>query len=208
MVIKAIQMRVNTIEVPVKFYKDRNGRQSHHKREGWLSPFKAAWINLRAMFVYGVAAFLLRPGQILMGIGLVLLLMPTFGPVTFGPLVFSLYWQLLGAFAFMLGTNAFFLGLNVRTFFDYTNIHDDSNRKLFSFNRSALSSMLFFFSGLAAIFPLIDGYLSEGFELPSGPRWQEHWAVIGLSLISFAGTLFIHTLVNQALKLSSMARRK
>ena len=28
-----------TAEVPVKFYKDREGRVSHHKRMGWLSPW-------------------------------------------------------------------------------------------------------------------------------------------------------------------------
>ena len=40
-------------EVPVTFLNDREGRLSHHKRSGWFSPWQAAWINLRAMFVYG-----------------------------------------------------------------------------------------------------------------------------------------------------------
>ena len=29
---------------------------------GWFSPFKAAWINLRAMFIYGSDFFLFKPG--------------------------------------------------------------------------------------------------------------------------------------------------
>ena len=40
----------------------QGGPESHHKREGWFSPWKAAWINLRAMFVYGADFFILRPG--------------------------------------------------------------------------------------------------------------------------------------------------
>ncbi len=51
MVLKSVQMRLRTTEVPVRFLRDKEGRLSHHKRSGWLSPWKAAWINLRAMGV-------------------------------------------------------------------------------------------------------------------------------------------------------------
>ena len=61
MVLKSVRMGLRTTEVPVTFYKDRNGRQSHHKRAGWFSPFQAAWINLRAMFIHGAEFFLFKP---------------------------------------------------------------------------------------------------------------------------------------------------
>ena len=32
MVLKAAKLRLRTTEVPVRFYKDREGRESHHKR--------------------------------------------------------------------------------------------------------------------------------------------------------------------------------
>ena len=54
---------------PVTFLKDREGRLSHHKRSGWFSPWQAAWINLRAMFVYGADFFVLRPGLVLLALG-------------------------------------------------------------------------------------------------------------------------------------------
>ena len=38
MVLKSVHMELRTTEVPVTFLKDRDGRVSHHKREGWLSP--------------------------------------------------------------------------------------------------------------------------------------------------------------------------
>ena len=66
MVLKSVHMRLRTAEVPVTFLKDREGRVSHHKRLGWFSPFQAAWINLKAMFIYGADFFLLKPGLLLM----------------------------------------------------------------------------------------------------------------------------------------------
>ena len=62
MTLKSVHMELRTSEVPVTFHKDREGRVSHHKRSGWFSPWAAAWINLRAMFVYGSSFFVFKPG--------------------------------------------------------------------------------------------------------------------------------------------------
>ncbi len=68
MVLKSVQMELRTAEVPVTFLKDREGRLSHHKRAGWFSPWQAAWINLRAMFIYGSDFFVFKPGVVLAGL--------------------------------------------------------------------------------------------------------------------------------------------
>ena len=39
---KAVLLDLRRTEVPVRFLKDQEGRMSHHRREGWTSPFKAA----------------------------------------------------------------------------------------------------------------------------------------------------------------------
>ena len=96
MVLKSVHMKLKTDEVPIRFLKDREGRLSHHKRSGWFSPWAAAWINLRAMFVYGADFFLFWPGVVLAVFGAALTLPLTFGPLTIGPITFSLYWMLLG----------------------------------------------------------------------------------------------------------------
>ena len=85
MVLKSVHMELRTAEVPVRFLKDREGRLSHHKRAGWFSPWAAAWINLRAMFVYGADFFVFKPGIVLLAIGLLLTLPLSFGPITIGP---------------------------------------------------------------------------------------------------------------------------
>ena len=82
MVLKSVHMQLRTEEVPIRFLKDREGRLSHHKRSGWFSPWQAAWINLRAMFVYGADFFLFKPGLVLLALGLLLTLPLSFGPIT------------------------------------------------------------------------------------------------------------------------------
>ena len=99
-------MGLRTTEVPVTFLKDKEGRVSHHKRMGWFSPFSAAWINLRAMFVYGADFFLFKPGLILTFFGLLLTLPLTFGPVSIGSITFSVYWMLVGLTLTALGIRA------------------------------------------------------------------------------------------------------
>ena len=79
MVLKAARLKLKTAEVPVSFYKDREGRVSHHRRMGWLSPWIAGWINLKVMLVYTPDSFLLKPGIALMAFGLILSTLISFG---------------------------------------------------------------------------------------------------------------------------------
>ena len=90
MVVKSVRMKLRTVEVPVTFYKDRHGRQSHHKRIGWFSPWYAGWINLRAMLIYGADFFVMKPGMVLLVAGLAITLGLMAGPVTFGGITYSL----------------------------------------------------------------------------------------------------------------------
>ena len=69
MVLKSVHLELRTGEVPVRFLKDPEGRVSHHRRMGWFSPFQAAWINLRAMFIYGADFFVSGPGIVLLALG-------------------------------------------------------------------------------------------------------------------------------------------
>jgi hypothetical protein len=70
MVLKAARLNLVSSEVPIKFYKDRAGRFSHHRRVGWRSSWSAGWVNLKVMLVYAADSFLLNPGIVLMAIGL------------------------------------------------------------------------------------------------------------------------------------------
>src|SRR5215475_1495121 len=159
MVLKSVRMKLQTAEVPVHFLKDQEGRFSHHKRAGWFSPWHAAWINLKAMFVYGADFFLLRPGLLFLFVGLLLTVPMTFGPVTVGPVTFSLYWMLLGLSLAVLGLHGYYLGALARVFFDYKKDLTRRWLKAFSYSRSVILSAVTVIAGCSLATPLVVQYL-------------------------------------------------
>jgi glycosyltransferase involved in cell wall biosynthesis len=197
MVLKSVHLRLRTAEVPVKFYKDREGRLSHHKRSGWFSPWQAAWINLRAMFVYGADFFVLRPGWVLLGLGLLLTLPLTFGPIAVGPVTFSLYWMLAGFAASVLGLQGVYMGWLARIFYDFTGTARRRLLGLFPYTRTVFLSVLLGVAGMALTLPLIALYVRGGLRLPLEPGVAAHMAVTGLlfclsAFITFVFMLLVH----------------
>lgn len=203
MVLKSVHMRLRTTEVPVHFLKDRDGRVSHHRREGWLSPFKAAWINLRAMFVYGADFFTLVPGVALLAIGLGLSLPLTFGSYTIGSLTLSQYWQLLGVVLAIIGMTGLMLGAVCRVLFDYTGIHRRFWLRLLSYNRAVLGATVLFAVGVSLVVPLIRDYLANDLRLTEENVPVMHLGISGLLLIILGAMTFVFTLLINAAALAS-----
>ena len=197
MVLRSVRMDLKTTEVPVRFYKDRNGRLSHHKRSGWLSPWKAGWINLKAMFIYGADFFLFRPGLLLLMVGLLLTLPMTFGPITIGPIAFSLYWMLFGLTLSVLGLHGFYVGCLVRVFFDYNGRDTRLWLRIFSYTQSVVASAIALVVGTGLTAPLIREYIRSGLRLPADIFPANHLAVTGLLFLiggcmNFTFTLALH----------------
>src|SRR5262249_33703154 len=142
MVLKSVHMHLKTAEVPVRFLKDPEGRVSHHRRAGWFSPWAAAWINLRAMFVYGADFFVFKPGVVLFVLGLLLTLPLTFGPFSLGELTFSIHWSLAGVTLAVLGLQSIYTGILARTFYDNTGRERERWLRAFRYNRAVLLSAL------------------------------------------------------------------
>ena len=203
MVLKSVHMRLPTVEVPVHFLKDRNGRVSHHRREGWWSPFAAAWINLRAMFIYGSDFFTFWPGILFSVIGLLLCLPPTFGTVTFGVLTLSTFWQLLGMTFVALGLVGIYSALISRILFDYTGSESRRWVHTLRYTRTVLCSGVLVLTGLATAFPLLRHYLQNGYSLPSVDSQASHMAITGLTLVISGAITFIFTLLVHASVLAS-----
>lgn len=198
MILKSIRMNLKTVEVPVRFLKDQEGRFSHHKRAGWFSPWHAAWINLRAMFVYGADFFLYRPGFLLLAIGLLLTLPMTFGPLRIGPITFSLYWMLFGLMLAILGLHGIYVGSLARTLYDYGGERTKRWLRHFAYTRSVVFSAISIAIGIALVLPLLLLYLKNGFVLPGSAFPQNHLAVTGLLLIVCGSMNFTFTLVLHA----------
>jgi hypothetical protein len=194
MVLKSVHMRLRTEEVPIRFLKDREGRLSHHKRSGWFSPWYAAWINLRAMFVYGADFFLFKPGILLLLLGLLLTVPMAAGDVALGPLTFSLLWMMLGVALAILGLQSIYMGVLTQVFFDYTGQATDRWFQRFPYTRTVFLSW-----GLMALGALSSGWLAltyvrNHFRLEEGSRIN-NLGVFGLLLLIAGFMTFTFTLV-------------
>jgi glycosyltransferase involved in cell wall biosynthesis len=201
MVLKSVRMGLRTTEVPVSFLKDREGRVSHHKRMGWLEPWRAAWMNLRAMFVFGADFFLLKPGLVMLALGLALTLPLSFGPISVGPVTFSLYWMLLGLTFAVLGIQNFFLGCLARLLYDYTGSDRRRLLRYFPYNRAVAFSAAVFLTGIGLIAPLAVEYFRRGLDLPAKVGTVHHLAVTGILLTILGFTSFAFTLMFHAVGL-------
>jgi glycosyltransferase involved in cell wall biosynthesis len=197
MVLKSVHMRLRTEEVPIRFLKDRDGRLSHHKRSGWFSPWHAAWINLRAMFIYGANFFLYKPGIVLLTLGLCLTLPLSFGTITLGPITFSLHWMLLGLSLAIVGLQSVYMGVLTQVFFDYTGKATERWFGRFPYTRTVLMSL-----GLLALGAVLSGWLAVSyvrneFRLINGSV-VNNLGVAGLLLLivgfmTFTFTLLLHS---------------
>jgi glycosyltransferase involved in cell wall biosynthesis len=196
MVLKSVHMELKTDEVPIRFLKDREGRLSHHKRSGWFSPWAAAWINLRAMFVYGADFFLFWPGVVLAVLGTILTLTLSFGPVTVGPITLSLHWMLAGLCTATLGLQCIYMGILAQVFFDYSGDITKGWFSRFPYTRTVAGSALTFVVGLGLMGALLTFYLRHHFALEPGLA-VNHLGVTGLFLMivgfmTFTFTLLLH----------------
>ncbi|HEV2373245.1 MAG TPA: glycosyltransferase family 2 protein [Streptosporangiaceae bacterium] len=198
MVLKSVRMDLRTTEVPVTFYKDRNGRLSHHKRSGWFSPFQAAWINLRAMFVHGAEFFLFKPGIVLLALGLLLTLPLSFGGFTVGPITFNLYWMLIGLTLSVLGLQSIYFGCLAHVFLDYTGRAPQRWRQLFRYTSTVITSGLVFVAGLGLEAALLAYYVTHHFSLPDTTSVLDHLAITGLLFMIIGFSTFCFTLLLHA----------
>jgi glycosyltransferase involved in cell wall biosynthesis len=194
MVLKSVHMKLRTEEVPIRFLKDREGRLSHHKRAGWFSPWQAAWINLRAMFVYGANFFLFRPGLLMLAAGLLLTVPLAMGPLTLGPITFSLLWMMLGVALSILGLQFVYMGILSQVFFDYSGEATARWFARLSYNRTVALSVLLFGVGLALGVAMTLDYARNGFKLVTGSP-VSHLGVMGLLLAMFGFMTFTFTLL-------------
>ena len=198
MVLKSVHMELATAEVPVHFLKDRAGRVSHHRRMGWFSPFAAAWINLRAMFVYGADYFVYRPGIALGVLGTLLMIPFARGPVTVGPVTFALYWQFLGGALAILGLNAYLMGSVAQIFFDYTGRRTEAILDRFRYNRTCALAGVAMVGGLGLMVPLLVRYLRQGLTLHGGPDSENYLFLSGVYFLMAGFSLFTFTLLIHA----------
>jgi glycosyltransferase involved in cell wall biosynthesis len=200
MILKARKLRMRTTEVPVRFWKDRAGRQSHLKREGWRAPWIAGWNSLRVMFLYAPDFFLLRPGMVLFALGLLLAGMLAAGPFVLLGVGFNLHWMMLGLVFATVGYSAVQLALLGRVLFDFDPPQTDRMLTTLTYNRGMLISAVLALAGIAPNLLLLARWLSADFHLSA----IQYSSVFGLLLMilgfqTFGFTLLLHMLGQRSL---------
>jgi glycosyltransferase involved in cell wall biosynthesis len=191
MVLKAARLGLVTAQVPVKFYKDREGRLSHHRRMGWLSPWIAGWLNLKVMLVYTPDSFLLKPGIALMAIGLLLSLGLAGGPLLIGNIGFGLYWMLLGVTCTTLGYSSVQIGVLARVMHGLRPLFVKRAQNLVTYDRGMLVAAFAVALGTMLLGTLVYRYLNHGLRLQA----ISHPAILGFLLIILGFQTFCFTLL-------------
>lgn len=193
MILKAHKLRMRTTEVPVRFWKDREGRQSHLKRGGWRTPWIAGWNSLRVMFLYAPDFFLLRPGVVLLVLGLLLAGALAAGPFVALGIGFNLHWMLLGVVAATVGYSLVQLALLARVFYDFDRRFTDRLLTRMTYDRGMLASALLLLAGAVPNALLLGHWLGNDLHLSA----IQYSSVFGLLLVvlgfqTFGFTLLLH----------------
>ena len=201
MVLKASRVGLKIDEVPVVFYKDRDGRLSHHRRAGFWSPWIAGWINLKVMLVYSPDSFLIKPGIIFFTAGMLISLISLAGDITIGHIGFNIYMALLGLSSTVLGYALFQTGIFARNIHGLRNGVENIILSNVSYDRGMIFSGALVFIGLILDFQFLIQYINNNFIISQLSRT----AIFGLLLIILGVQTFSFTLL---LELSRRLRLK
>jgi hypothetical protein len=196
MVLKAARLKLKFAEVPVKFYKDREGRLSHHRRAGWLSPWIAGWINLKVMLVYSPDSFLLRPGIMLASVGLLLsFVLGLGGPLTLFGVGLNLYWMLFGVTCSTLGYSCVQIGILARLMHGLRSGVAVPVQRWLTYDRGMGAALLLCGAGSLVIGWFFIRYLNQGMQL-SEISYTAIWGLLMMILgfQTFAFTLLLEML--------------
>ncbi|MEW6517398.1 MAG: glycosyltransferase family 2 protein [candidate division FCPU426 bacterium] len=197
MVLKAAQLKLKTAEIPIAFYKDREGRASHHKRSGWLSPWLAGWINLKVMFLYFPSFFLKGPGAAGLVLGLLLFALLALGatPLRLGPLALSVHSMFLAITLAVVGYAAFQMSVLAEMILQVNPERTERYIRFFAYNRGVLAGVLLVAAGLFLLVDFSWEYVQNGFTL----RVISKSALAGLLSLILGFQTFTFTLVVQLL---------
>jgi glycosyltransferase involved in cell wall biosynthesis len=199
MILKSVHLGLRTSEVPVRFLKDPEGRLSHLVRAGWMTPWKAGWINLKAMFVFGADFFLMAPGLTLFVFGFPPLCLLLFGPVTMHGVTLSINSMLLFLVAAISGLQLFLIGAFAQSLYDPVGMKRRRWLAILPYTRTTLLSAVILLSGLVLVGRFAIDFAAQGYRFTETLVAANHRAIFGLFLIMSAIIVFVSMLLVHAI---------
>ncbi|MEQ8171952.1 MAG: glycosyltransferase family 2 protein [Candidatus Eremiobacterota bacterium] len=206
MTLKSSKLNLKICEVPIKFYKDPEGRLSHHKRTGWFSPWYAGWINLKVMLLYAPDFFLLPASLIstLTGLFLVILLMMD-KVIAIGNIVLSTHSIILGIMLLILGYSLFQMRILSKIIYNFNPKETLKYKYIFSYNKGVITGCLLIFIATILLIGFLHNYIISNFRLNEISKI----ALIGLLLLTTGFQTFTFTLIfNMILNKDAARKRK
>jgi hypothetical protein len=197
MVLKSVHLDLTASEVPVRFLKAPEGRLSHLVQGGWTTPWKAGWINLKAMFVFGADFFLIIPGLVLLILGFVPLLLLAAGPRAVGEITFSVNSMLIALVVSILGLQFVFIGAIAQSIYDAVGHRRRRWLAIFPYTRTTVLVAVTFIAGLLLGMHFVVAFAAENYRMSAAVIPVNHQAIFGLflimgSIIVFVSMLLIH----------------
>jgi glycosyltransferase involved in cell wall biosynthesis len=187
LVLKAVKYELRIAEIPIHFYKDRPGRLSHHKRSKWYEPWRAGWINLKAMFLFAPDFFLMTPGITGTVAGLLLVALSASHRIPW----LSVHWMLLGMTLAVCGYSAVQMAILARVFYNFIPAKTANYTRLINYNRGMAAAAVFGLISLAMLAKFVVQY----FQLHMTLSFVSEPAIIALYLLLLSFQTFAFTLL-------------
>ncbi len=162
MVIRAAQLGLKTVEIPITLYRDGRSRPPH------LRSFRDGWRHLRFMLLHSPTHLFLWPGFTLFFTGLFVLLALLPGPVAIAYRTVDLHVMILGSLFAILGFQIINIGIFARIYavthgFVPQNKKLTKAFKLFNLERGLAIGAIVFFLGLSTNLYILIKWIDGGF---------------------------------------------
>ncbi len=199
MIIKAKFLKIKTIEVPINFYKDIDGRESNLKRIGFWAPWYAGWITIKTILTWGIANLFIPIGFLLLITSIPLLVSLHDGPIRFYNYSFSLHSMLFFSLIFHTGLQLLMVGCISKLLYKI-NLNPIVNFIL-KFENAFLIFILLFIGSIFFIYPLFNLLYSNGMELPFSLQKESYFAVTGINIMFLGIVIFLYSLLSNLIKI-------
>ena len=191
MVLKAARSNLRIAEVPVKFFKDREGRQSHLKRSGFLTPWYAGWVNLKVMLTFSPDSFMLKPSIFFVALGLIAsVILPVFN-IAIGPIFFSTYTLLFGISSIIFGFSLLQVAIIARLAHGLRSGIENFILKNLTYEKGVITGIFLATVGIVLDILFLKSYFDNNFTILK----YKYSAIYGLMLIIFGAQIFCFTLL-------------